>query len=273
MMKINKQKLSLPCLNALKILMVLIPPFLWPAEPCRAESAINCHCFQNREYNATRKFAADDYMLATSFNSLLAGIYPVSKKTIIMLKMQHGVGSADLITALYLSRVLDTDFQQFLKERATGLSWQQIVSSAEINASRKKDEVLLALSVGNEESATARASSAVIKGCFSVSENKIKEFRSAGLDDKMIVVLLALSHECGRLPEELATDYLDKGQSWSEIAASCAITPGQIGKKIEALAPGSSKSNVPVPGSGPDTKPLLAELKIMNYEFRYFLIR
>ncbi|MEA3548525.1 MAG: hypothetical protein U9R66_12770 [Thermodesulfobacteriota bacterium] len=248
-MTINKQKLSSPCLNTLKILMVLITPFLWSAEPCLAESAINCHCFQNREYNATRKFAADDYMLATGFNSLLAGMYPVSKKSIIMLKMQHGVGSADLLTALYLSRILDTDFQQFLKERATGLSWQQIVSSAEINSSRKKDKVVLALSAGNEESATARASAAVIEDCFSVSENKIKEFRANGLDDKMIVVLLALSHECARSPEELASGYLDKGQSWSEIAASCAITPGQIGKKIEALAAKSSKSNGPASGS------------------------
>ncbi len=250
MMKINKQKLSLPCLNAFKILMVLIPLFLWSAEACRAESAINCHCFQNREYNANQKFAADDYMLATGFNSLLAGMYPVSKKKIIMLKMQHGVSSADLVTALYLSRILDADFQQFLKERATGLSWQQIVSSVDINASQKKDEVVLALSSGNEESATARASSAVIEGCFSVSENKIEEFRATGLDDKMIVVLLALSQECGRTSEELATGYLNKGQSWSEMAASCAITPGQIGKRIEALAAKSSKSNGPAPESG-----------------------
>ena len=250
MMKINKQKLSLPCLNALKILMVLIALFLWSAEGCRAESAINCHCFQNREYNATQKFAADDYMLATGFNSLLAGMYPVSKKSIIMLKMQHGVGSADLVTALYLSRILDTDFQHFLKERATGLSWQQIVSSVKINSSQKKDEVVLALSAGNEESATARASAAAIEGCFSVDENKIKKFRANGLDDKMIVVLLALSHECGRSPQELASDYQDKGQSWSEIADSCAITPGQIGKKIEALAAKSSKPDGPAPKSG-----------------------
>ena len=249
MTKINKQKLSLPCLNALKILMVLIALFLWSVEGCRAESAINCHCFQNREYNATQKFAADDYMLATGFNSLLAGMYPVSKRSIIMLKMQHGVSSADLLTALYLSRILDADFQQFLKERATGLSWQQIVSSVEINSSGKKDKVVLALRAGNEESATARASAAVIEGCFSVSENKITEFRAKGLDDKMIVVLLALSHECVRSPEELASGYLDKGQSWSEIAASCAITPGQIGKKIEALAAKSSKSNGPASGS------------------------
>jgi hypothetical protein len=249
-MKINKQKLFSPCLNALKILMVLIAPFLCLAEPCQAESAINCHWFQNREYNASQKFAADDYMLATGFNSLLAGMYPVSKKSIIMLKMQHGVGSADLVTALYLSRILDANFQQFLKKRATGLSWQQIVSSIEINSSRKKDKVVLALSAGNEESATAQASSAVIEACFSVSENKIKKFRANGLNDKMIVVLLALSHECGRLPEELATDYRDKGQSWSEIAASCAITPGQIGKKIEALAAKSSKPNEQAPESG-----------------------
>lgn len=248
-MKINKQKHSLPCLNALKILMILIPPVLWPAELCRAESAINCHCFQNREYNATQKFAADDYILTTSFNSLLAGMYPVSKKTIIMLKMQHGVDSADLLTALYLSRVLDADFQQFLKKRASGLSWQQITASIKINSSKKNDAVVAALSAGKEESATALASAKVIEGSFRVSEDKIKELRATALNDKMITLLLALSHECGKSPEELATGYLDKGQSWGEIAASCAIAPGEIGKKIEAIAAKSSKTHDHAPGS------------------------
>ena len=231
-------------------MMVFIAAELWSAELCRAEPAINCHCFQDREYNATRKFAADDYMLATGFNSFLAGMYPVSKKTIIMLKMQHGVGSADLVTALYMSRVLDTKFQQLLKKRATGLSWQEIVNSAGIYAGRKKDDMLLALSAGNEESAAARASAEMIKGCFSVSHEKIKHFRSSGLNDKMIVILLALSHECGRSPEELAAGYLDKGQSWGEIAESCAITPGQIGKKIETLATGRGVPDGPAPESG-----------------------
>ena len=45
--------------------------------PVFAQSTINCHCFLDRSYDPADKFAADEYILATSFNSLLAKSFDI----------------------------------------------------------------------------------------------------------------------------------------------------------------------------------------------------
>ena len=42
--------------------------------------ATGCHCFRQRSYDPEAKFVADDYILATSFNSLTANLFNIPKK-------------------------------------------------------------------------------------------------------------------------------------------------------------------------------------------------
>ena len=87
-----------------------------------------CHCFRQRDYNPKAKFAADDYLLATCFNSLTARYFNISKRQIIMLKMKGGIHQDDLLTALQLHRNFSLDLQQLVSLRQQGYPWKDIVS-------------------------------------------------------------------------------------------------------------------------------------------------
>ncbi len=69
-----------------------------------AESVTGCHCFKDRTYNPLDKFAADGYILATSFNSLLSEYFGISKRQIIQHRMQGGIDQDDLLIGLTISK-------------------------------------------------------------------------------------------------------------------------------------------------------------------------
>jgi hypothetical protein len=99
-----------PDINLLKpktalFLLALLLFVLAPAHTSFAASTVNCHCFQDRSYDPGDKFAADDYILATSFNSLLAKSFDISKKQVVMLKMNEGVNQDDLLVGLKLTKL------------------------------------------------------------------------------------------------------------------------------------------------------------------------
>jgi len=72
-------------------LIILILFSLGSAVQVFAESAIQCHCFTDRSYNSADRFASDEYILATSFNSLLAKSFAITKRQNVMIKMNGGV--------------------------------------------------------------------------------------------------------------------------------------------------------------------------------------
>ena len=81
----------------LSYLLVIVIFGLATAANLPAESVTSCHCFKDRTYNPSKKFAADGYILATSFNSLLAEYFAISKRQIIQHKMQGGIDQDDLL--------------------------------------------------------------------------------------------------------------------------------------------------------------------------------
>ena len=90
------------------------------ADNAFAESTINCHCFQDRSFDPGDRFAADDYLLATSFNSLLAKSFDISKKQVVMLKMDEGVSQDDLLVGLKATKLTGGYLEQLLGLRRAG---------------------------------------------------------------------------------------------------------------------------------------------------------
>ena len=87
-------------LRTLKIglfILALLLFSLMPANKSIDESVFKFHCFTKRVYNPAERFAADDYILATSFNSLLARLAALPKRQIVMIKMNDGVAQDDLL--------------------------------------------------------------------------------------------------------------------------------------------------------------------------------
>ena len=223
-----KSKTALFLLSLLLISLV-------PAANLFAESTINCHCFQDRSYDPADKFAADDYILATSFNSLLAKSFDISKKQVVMLKMDEGVGQDDLLVGLKITRLSGGYLEQLLGLRRAGYTWSQIVSGMEQQEIINNDKLAKAIKAGMPVfEAGAGVADEMIEGFYAMPAEEVKRFRAYGLDEKEMALVFILAHFKNQKPEIYVEQYKKQGSSWSQIAFNLGVEPAAAGKLILA---------------------------------------
>ena len=197
-----------------------------------AETANGCHCFQDRTYNPANKFAADEYILATSFNSLISNHFNIPKREIVMLKMKGGIGHLDLLTSLYVAKISKTNLQGLISLRQRKISWQKILNKAAYEQAAKTDPHLAALGSGASlELIGIKIADSVVAEFYTLELSSLEELRSAGLNEKEMALVLILSRTKDKKPAELAQKY-KKGESWSQIANGLGVEPGAAGKLI-----------------------------------------
>lgn len=221
----------------LKVVLTLVigPAVMLPAlsDAPLAASATGCHCFNERAYDPQAPFAADDYILTTTFNSLISKSFNLSKQRIVMLKMQGGVAADDLLIGLHLAQVGQVDSQILFDRRKAGTTWATLLTEIKLPPAVKEDTLLKKLKAGG---ATREAGEAVadqmLVGLYKISLPKVQELRSAGLDSKAISLALVLSHYTGREPEFFIRQYQGEKKSWSEIAALVGVTPKAAGTLV-----------------------------------------
>ena len=201
--------------------------------PAAAEMTAGCHCFKHRTYDPEARFAADDYILATSFNSLTANYFSISKKEIVMLKMKSGVQQNDLLIALKLNHDFGADYQPLLKRCKQGGAWQQIISDAKIFPEDSKNELLLMIRAGAPVNDLEReVTNVMIADFYSVPENEVERIRSLGLNEKELALLFLLVRKTPVKAKDLLVKIKDEGRSWSEVAHYLNISPAMAGKLI-----------------------------------------
>lgn len=197
------------------------------------ETAAGCHCFQERTFNPANKFAADEYILATTFNSLLSRSFDLPKRDIVLLKMQGGVGQNDLLIALHAANVGKTELKDLLSFRARSFSWQKILSELLPSDNFKNDSILRGLQSGNSETeAGHKIADHLLVQLFNPSEKILSTLRGANLSEKEITLLLILDQVKKLSPFEGAKQHSQEGKSWSEIAHQFGIEPAEAGKLI-----------------------------------------
>lgn len=109
------------------------------------EPTINCHCFKDRTFDPQNKYAADGYLLTTSFNSFIATKFTISKRQIVMMLMRGVVGPEDLLIGLYLAREAEDDLESMLAILDNGGTWEQILSQESLQKEGESDDFLQAL--------------------------------------------------------------------------------------------------------------------------------
>ena len=215
--------------------MIVMLLFWGPVQNSFAESTINCHCFQSRSYDSTDKFAADDYILATSFNSLLARSFDISKKQIVMLKMDEGVDQDDLLVGLKLTKLTGGYLEQLLGLRRAEYTWSQIILGMEQQDPINKDKLAKAIRSGMPVSeAGAGVADEMIEEFYNTPAEQVKRFRAYGLSEKEMALVFILAHFKNQKPETFVEQYKKQGSSWSQIAFSLGIEPAAAGKLILA---------------------------------------
>ena len=218
-----------------RFLPALLLSFLLLAARAESVNAVTCHCFQNRSYNPSDRFAADDYILATGFNNLLARVFDVPHRQIVLFKMKEGVTEDDLLVSMYVSRKSGQDLQKILAKRRAGKTWNAILATPSPESVALQDAIFSRLSAGAQPGEVAfLVADIVVREFYQVPPEKIQALRRAGLDKKEINLVLLLAHASETRPEKLVQQYHKKGRSWSEIASNLGLEARETGRLIQA---------------------------------------
>ena len=213
------------------VLLLLLATMM--AEPAGAEMVTGCHCFRQRSYDPEARFVADDYILATSFNSLTANLFNIPKKQIIMLKMKGGVNQNDLLLALKLGHDFGIDHQQLLNLRQKDYSWQKILSQSKTLSKIQDNLLLTMIKIGKPVNDLGqKVANSMIADFYNAPEKEVEKLRLLGFNEKEMALFFLLVRNKQVKPEELIKQVKNEGESWSEVAHKLGITPAMAGKLI-----------------------------------------
>ena len=218
---------------------ILVLPLVFffggPAQHASAESAVTCHCFKNRSYNPADRFAADDYILASGFNSLLSKFFALPKRQIVMIKMNQGVSQDDLLVGLKIAKATGTYIDNILKLRREDNAWSKIISGLPQQEKIKNVPLLEAIKSGlSVDEAGEMIADEMLAAFYRIPIEEIKKSRISGLNEKEINLLYILAHAGKQKPEVLVSQYRKQGKGWSEIAYNSGLKPAEVGKLILA---------------------------------------
>jgi len=191
--------------------------------PARADSAVTCHCFRDRSFDPGRKFSADDYIRASSFNALLAVHFSIPKRMIVMAKM-NGLSEDDLVASLHLSARTGRAREAWLDEKEKAGNWVGIF--------RRAGVALPAASV-DDRSLVDGISTALVASHFDVPASQVGRLLDSGLDLRGALLALTLADVTGRKAGAFAYDVLNRKQSWGEIFQRQGRTPEAVAPLIE----------------------------------------
>ena len=203
-----------------------------------AEMAAGCHCFRNRTFDPANTFVADDYLLTTTSNSLMAGHFNISKRKIIMMKMQGGASNNDLLIGLHIAAVSNTNVSRVLalreqSEKNGGKSWQDTLQSTpELSRTGKSDTLLQLIRDGlSDEQAGNEITNSMLHDRFRVAPALLRDFQKNGLSSPETVLILTLADYTGTDPGTILSLHKN-GLSWSAIAHNFGLAPVDVGKLL-----------------------------------------
>lgn len=229
--------------SGLALVILILFSFGWSSQ-ANSGSAIQCHCFTERDYNPAERFAADDYILATSFNSLLARLTGLPKSQVVMIKMKEGLTQNDLLISLLAAKISGQKLQEILDLRRAGTVWQEIIAYLPRQEVVNQNEILKSIQTGTSvDVAGARVADEMISEFYAIPAEEMNTLRMSGLNSREINLTLILNHVSEIQPETLAAQYKKQGRSWSEIAYNLGLSPKETGKLILAYPSKSIPEN------------------------------
>lgn len=203
--------------------------------PACAESAVSCHCFQDRVYDPARPTAADDYFLATLHNNLYAAVTGVSKKEVVRSKMSGGDGAAMWVN-WYLANRGGVDVAMIEAERRNGLDWRGLAEKHRLPLDRLAPEFTRALLRGDTTAQlAARVVDEVLLTRMKVDGGELAALRRAGADDRQCVAALVAGLISRRPARHILATVQQGGVSWSGVLAEIGIDAGNAESRVRGL--------------------------------------
>ena len=224
--QLNRYILSFLVINLLLVILL-------PLKVHSSNDTGNCHCFRNRTFNTGDKFSSDDYLLTTTFNSLLASEFKISKRQIITMKMQDGVASDDLIISLYISREAGIDVSQLLTMKRKQ-PWTKIIQQLKTSktSSNAEHAINLITTVTSDDQIINEIINRIIIARFSSAQESLELLKKQNCTSKEIILAYTLAKHTDTPVLAIADQYKQNGMSWSEIAHNFGLEPADVGKLL-----------------------------------------
>ncbi|MCF6186781.1 MAG: hypothetical protein L3J49_04800 [Desulfobulbaceae bacterium] len=204
-----------------------------PVPGLSTTSTSGCHCFRNRTFDPTDRYNADDYLLTTTYNALIAVSFDISKRQIVMKKMKGGTNGDDLLIGLYVSTRTSTPLDILLSIRDNGGSWQDILQAPNLKEKGTADTVLSAIRSGAKtEEITRMITDNMLCSKYNCSRQDLDDLQKNNLSDKETGLVFALNKQTGTPLKKIVEMYRQQKMSWSEIAHHFKLSPAEVGKNI-----------------------------------------
>ncbi len=215
------------------LLVFFLTPTAWAQNP---ESTSSCHCFKDRVYNPDKKFAADKYLLTTSFNSFIAVNFKLSKSQIVMMKMKGGIDPDTLLIALYVAKEGGVDLDEVLTVLEHEVSWNEIFASSSIKSSEDAKDVFAAIGAAKSDDAAAEiVTDQLLQSFFGMKDEEIASLHEEGATGRESVLVNIIASHSSResSPTDILAMHSKQKKSWGEIAAYFGFTAKETGKLLK----------------------------------------
>lgn len=214
------------------ISLIVVLCFLLTSNDVFAAETNSCHCFKNRVYDPADRFAADEYLLASSFNSLISKRYNIPKKQIVFMKMKGGTSHLDLLVALRVYQISGYEIQPLLNLRKQKKTWKEILFMPEIFVKSREDILLNELLIGKDITIVgSQIANTLVADFYGMPTESVQLLRDSGVNEKEMALVLILSHTKKIQPSALVKQH-QAGKSWSEIAHELNISTSHAGELI-----------------------------------------
>ena len=215
------------------VFFLLLALLCIPVPGLSSTSTSGCHCFRNRTFDPADRYSADDYLLTTTYNALIATRFDISKRQIVMKKMKGGINGDDLLIGLYVSARTSTPLDILLSIRDNGGSWQDILQAPNLKEKGTADAILSRIRSGSKtEEITRMITDNMLCAQYNCSRENLDNLQKNNLSDKETGLVFALKKQTGASLEKIVKMYQQQKMSWSEIAHHFKLTPAEVGKNI-----------------------------------------
>ncbi|MDX9708846.1 MAG: hypothetical protein RBT64_04740 [Trichloromonas sp.] len=198
-------------------------------------SAVTCHCFTDRGYDAARPEAADAYYLAATQNTFFAKLFKTEKKLLVRGK-QKGMLMEDFWVAHYVAEQTQSSAETLLKARYEHPSWNAALSAQGIDGQAL--EPFFANALKSEASGT-RLDRVLVDELLPrhgvLKQADIAPLRRAGLENQELLMVALLAKKSGQPAQTIAQEKTDSGKSWSGLFHEAGIDIAQIDTEITTL--------------------------------------
>ncbi|MCK5683659.1 hypothetical protein KAJ27_06040 [bacterium] len=223
--------------KVLCFIFVLFSASIVAAMEMPPNSTSSCHCFKDRSFDPQRKSAADQYLLTTSFNSFIGANFHISKKKIVMMKMQGGVHPDDLLIGLFVAQAANVELNSLLAILDNGGTWKQMFSSESIKSIIDNNKSLAAVrtALDTEGKAVEVVTDELLKKFFKIRNSDITALRKEGASGREITLVYLLERYGKRdIPSvDILKMHTRMNKSWGEIANFFGLTPKETGRLLK----------------------------------------